>query len=100
MAGCSGGSAISVTPGSVALSSGVLSSVMWASPDHLDGRVPGSDGHGNVGEDNDRRAQHPVHGREFTVDVRFAPARHAVFVPLAASPCSPPRVVLARGGAC
>src|ERR1700761_6319447 len=91
MAGCSGGSAISVTPGSVVLSLGVLLSVMRASPDYLDGRVASCDGNGNVGEDNDRRTQHPVHGRDFTWGHPVYAARRAVVLPLAGPPRSPPR---------
>src|ERR1700748_3579766 len=75
MAGCSGGNSTLVTPDSpvllgpvllgTALSAGVPSvpsSVMRASPDHLDRRVAGCDGDHGIGKDNDRRAQHPVHG--------------------------------------
>src|ERR1700757_2634968 len=99
MAGCSGGSAISVTSGSVAWSSGVLLSVMRASSDHLDGRVASGDGNGNVGEDNDRRTQHPVHGRDFTWGHPVSAARHAVSSrspPCARDPCLLPRRSVAR----
>src|ERR1700733_4228144 len=72
MAGCSAGNSTLVTPSSPVLSGPVLSgpvfspdvpsSAMRASPDHLDGRVAGCDGDHGIGQDNDRRAEHPVHG--------------------------------------
>ncbi|MGH3168056.1 MAG: hypothetical protein ACRDN0_19500, partial [Trebonia sp.] len=41
--------------------SGNSLSIVRASPDHLDRRIPGGKGYDSVGEDQDRRAQHSVH---------------------------------------
>src|SRR5487761_1004657 len=105
MAGCSGGSAVVsrgddppyppaarpmakpaiVSDAPVEASSdslsGLPSSVMRASPDHLDGRVAGCDGDHGIGKDNDPRAKHPVHGWSLgpTSDLRLAARRTVQF---------------------